>query len=108
VHAAHDDELADAVMTDLAVVEMRRNDTGDATAGEPSGIGEAAHEPDPTAAIDQLDAAFGQASAELDGSLAVYGVGSVGGAAINAQALHCRHVLLPVVVEGVIIGKVLD
>src|SRR5438477_7830806 len=105
MHAADDDELADAVMTDLAVMEMRRDDAGDATAAQPGGIGQAAHEADPTAAIDELDASRRKPRAELDGGLAIDRIDEIGGAAIDAEALHCSHGLLPVAAAWVIAGR---
>src|SRR5260221_5000294 len=102
VHAADDDQLADAVMADLAVVKMRRDDPGDAAAAEPGSVGEAAHEADPAATIDELDAGFGKPGAEIAGGLAICRIDPVGCTAIDAQAPHRSHVLLPVVAGRVV------
>ena len=55
MHAADDDHVSDTGMRHFAVVEMTRDDAGDAPAGGKRGIGKRAHEADAAAAIDELD-----------------------------------------------------
>src|SRR6185312_14247728 len=95
MHAGDDDQVLNAAMRHFAVVEMARDDAGDAAAAGERGVGEHAHEPDATAAIDELDARSREQRAETRRRLAVAGVDTRRRAAIDAQALDHRHSLDP-------------
>ena len=91
VHAVDDDELADAGMADLAIVQVVGNDAGDAAAAGERRIGHEPHQPDPAAAIDEFDAGFGEERAEPDRRRAVSLIDPPGRAAINANTPNHRH-----------------
>jgi hypothetical protein len=91
VHAANHPQVADAVMSDLLVMEMRGDDAGDAAVAGEDGVGDATHQADPAAAVDQLDAGAGERATELVGGGAIVRQAAFRRAAIDAKALDGGH-----------------
>jgi hypothetical protein len=87
VHVGHDDEVAEALMGGLTMLQVHRDDAGHSSAAGQRRVGGDAHQPVAAAAVDQLDAACREARAKFAGRLAIARVGASGGAAINAKSL---------------------
>ena len=73
MHAVHQQQLGDALMTDFQVVQVPGDDAGHPAAGVEHGVGQHPHHPDMPTAIDQLDAAGRHATAQFPGRQVMLG-----------------------------------
>src|SRR5207302_7080356 len=90
-----DDHLLNARQRVLTGLEKIRNDPGDQTAVIQRGLGDRAHQPDRSAAIDEPDIVLGERLSQCEGSFDKAGAGAGAGAAIDTDSfdlIHADHV----------------
>ena len=88
VHGAHDAQLGQAGVSELARDERLRDDADGLAAPLEHRVGDDAHEPDGAAAVDQPELARDQLGAEAPGRVGVGRARPLGRAAEDADALH--------------------
>src|SRR4051812_33511646 len=84
VHAAGGHQLGEPGMRQFGVAQRAGYDADHPSAGIESGIGQQAHQPDPSAAKDDFDPRPGQCTPEIAGGVTVDFADRAGGAAIDA------------------------
>ena len=90
VHGRHDNELARAVMRDLALDHRLRDHADHLAAVREGRVGQRAHHPAPPAAVDDPDPAAGDPRSDVGREL---GVGPVAGAEIDGDSRCTPHPL---------------
>ena len=88
VHGFDDFELGQAAVGHFPLGQLARDDADHFAAGFQRGIGDGAHQADVAAAVDQLQAVGGDASAEGDGVFGINGLVAGIGAAVDADGFH--------------------
>jgi O-succinylbenzoic acid--CoA ligase len=91
VHVIDHNQLGKAGVSNLAVAQAGRDDTGHLSPMRERRISHRPHQPDMGAAINQANPAVGQVRAEGDGEIDIVGIGAVGRTAEHTNTIDLGH-----------------